>query len=342
VGKKKRERVNRLLRMHSNKSDPIDSVCAGDIAVIVGLKLAQTGDTVGSEGFPVLLEQMHFPEPVISVSIESATLSDRDKLKETLEILSREDPTFTSRDDAETGQLIISGMGELHLDVLVTRMLDDFKVQATVGSPRVTYRESITASVSHTEEFSKLIGGKPQTAGVTLSVEPCAQGSGNAYDCTVKKTGIPEEIFDAVEQSITGCFASGINFGYPCIDIKVAVTALDYNELTSTPAAFSACAATAFNAACSKAAPELFEPVMLVAITTPAEFLGDAMSQITQRGGIITGSESKPTADIIHAQAPMAKMFGFSTNLRSVTKGRASFSMEFSHFQVKPGGFENA
>jgi elongation factor G len=341
VAKKKRERVNRLLRMHSNKSDPLDSVSAGDIAVMVGFKLAQTGDTIGSEGMPALLERIHFPEPVISVSIESATLSDRDKLKETLEILSKEDPTFTSHEDAETGQLIISGMGELHLDVLVTRLKDDFKVQAAVGSPRVTYRESITASAEHTEDYSRLIGGKPQTAGVSLRVEPAPQGSGNRLSFALaKKAAIPEEIRDAVEQSITGCFASGIRLGYPCIDLAVTVTALDYNELTSTPPAFSACAAAAFNGACEKAGPELFEPVMNADIFTPKEFLGDAMSQITQRGGVITGSDSRPAEEVVHAQAPMAKMFGFTTTLRSVTKGRASFSMEFSHFQMKPGGFD--
>ena len=167
IGKKKRERVNRILRMHSNKSEPMDSVSAGDIAVIIGLKLAQTGDTIGSEGMPVLLEKMNFPEPVISVAVEPATLSDRDKLKETLEILSKEDPTFTSREDAETGQLIISGMGELHLDVLVTRMLEDFKVEARVGSPQVTYRESVTGSADHTETYSRVLGGKENTAEVT-------------------------------------------------------------------------------------------------------------------------------------------------------------------------------
>ncbi|MBO7421141.1 MAG: elongation factor G [Spirochaetaceae bacterium] len=343
VGKKKRERVNRILRMHSNKSDPIDSVSAGDIAVFIGLKLAQTGDTLGSEGMPVLLERMHFPEPVISVSIEPATLSDRDKLNETLAILAREDPTFTSHEDSETGQVIISGMGELHLDVLATRMKDDFKVEARIGAPQVTYRESVTAKAEHTEEFSRNLGGKDNTAGITLTVEPAERGEGNSYICAVKKAAdVPQEIFDAIESGINNSFSSGIQYGYMCADVKVTVTAIDYSELTSTPFAFEACAVAAFDAACRKASPELLEPVMNVDILCPKDFVGDAMSQITQRGGMISSLESKPSTEVVHAQAPMAKMFGFSTSLRSVTQGRASFSMLFSHFQVKPGGLGSA
>jgi elongation factor G len=340
VGKKKRERVNRILRMHSNKSEPMDAVSAGDIAVIIGLKNAQTGDTIGTEGMPILLEKMHFPEPVISVSIEPATLSDRDKLKDTLEILSKEDPTFTSRDDSETGQLIISGMGELHLDVLVTRMLDDFKVAAKVGKPQVTYRESITAQTDHTEIFSKVLGGKETTAGISIHVEP-NPNAGNTYTCNVKKGNIPGEIFDAIENGIQNSLTSGIKYGYPCTDIAVTITDIQYSELSSTTFAFEACTAAAFDAACTKANAELLEPVMNVDILSPKEFVGEAMSQVTQRGGIIQSLESKPAIEVVHAQAPMEKMFGFSTNLRSVTQGRASFSMEFSHFQVKPGGLNN-
>ena len=341
VSKKKRERVNRILRVNADKMEPMDTVSAGDIAVFVGLKLAQTGDTLGSEGLPVLLENMKFPEPVISVAIEPETLSDRDKLKETLEILSREDPTFTSHDDQETGQLIISGMGELHLDVLVTRMKDDFKVNCRVGAPQVTYREAVTAAADCTEQFSKVLAGKENTAGITVHVEPRKQGEGNSYECTVKKADIPDEIFDAIESGFKGSLASGIKYGYPCTDTAVTVTGIEYNELTSTPFAFEACAASAFDHACEKAAPQLLEPVMDVDISCPKEFVGDAMSQVTQRGGMILGQDSKTSGEIIHAQAPMAKMFGFSTNLRSVTQGRASFSMEFSHFQVKPDGLKS-
>ncbi len=342
VGKKKRERVNRILRMHSNKSEQMDSVSAGDIAVIIGMKLAQTGDTVGSEGMPILLEKMHFPEPVISVSVEPKTMSEREKLKETLEILSREDPTFTSREDAETGQLVISGMGELHLDVLVTRMIDDFKVAARVGNPQVTYRESVTATVEHSEAFSRNLGGKDNTAGIKLRVEQLPRGSGNRYTCQAKKGSAPEEILDAVERGITNAFPSGIQYGYPCVDIGVTLLSVDYNELTSTVFAFEAAASMGFDDACRKASPELLEPIMHVDILCPKDFVGEAMSQVTQRGGMISSLESKPAIEVVHAQAPMAKMFGFSTALRSVTQGRASFAMSFSHFEVKKGGLGSA
>ncbi|MBO4546394.1 MAG: GTP-binding protein, partial [Treponema sp.] len=250
VGKKKRERVNRILRMHADKSEPMDSVSAGDIAVFIGLKLAQTGDSLGSEGYPVLLESVHFPEPVISVAIEPDSISERDKLNETLEILSREDPTFTHKEDAETGQLIISGMGELHLDVLVTRMKDDFGVKARVGSPQVTYREAVTAQSSATENYSRVLGGKENTAGITVTVSPRETGQGNSYECLVRDSAIPEEIFEAVKNGFQSALSAGINYGFPCADTAVQVTALDYNELTSTPFAFEACAVAAFDKAC--------------------------------------------------------------------------------------------
>ena len=338
VNKKKRERVNRIFRINADKEEPIDSIAAGDIAAFIGLKLAQTGDTLGSEGMPVLLEKPQFPEPVISVSLEPESLAERDRMNDTLAILSREDPTFTYHEDAETGQLIISGMGELHLDVLVTRMQDDFKVKCRVGSPQVTYREAVTASADASESYSKVLGGKENTAGITVHVEPRSQGEGNSYACTVKKGDIPDEIFEAMESAFESSFQSGIKFGYPCTDTAVTVTDVDYSELTSTTFAFEACAAAVFDKACSAAKPELLEPVMDVDISCPKEFVGDAMNQMTGRGGIILGQDSKQTGEIVHAQAPMAKMFGFSTSLRSATQGRASFSMEFSHFQVKPGG----
>ncbi len=335
VSKKKRERVNRILRVNANHMEQIDSVSAGDIAVFVGLKLAQTGDSLGSEGMPVLLESVRFPVPVISIAIEPETMSERQKLLDTLDILSREDPTFTHRDDAETGQLVISGMGELHLDVLVTRIRDDFKVQCRVGAPQVTYREAVMASADYTESYSRVIAGKEVVAGLTLHAEPRETGSGNLYTCTVRDNAIPPEIYDAIEQGITNSFAGGIKFGYPCTDTAITVTAIDYDELASTSFAFEAAAAEGFDAVCSAASPEMLEPVMAVDIESPAEFVGDAMSQITQRGGIISSMDEKSGGNIIHAQAPMAKMFGFSTNLRSVTQGRASFSMTFSHFQKK-------
>ena len=341
INKKKRERVNRILRMHADKSEPLNEVCAGDIAVFVGLKLAQTGDSVGSEGFPVLLEKPVFPQPVISVALEPESMSERDKMNETLQILSKEDPTFTYHEDSETGQLIISGMGELHLDVLVTRMKDDFGVQCRVGAPQVTYREAVTSSADCKESFSKVLGGKENTAGITVHVEPREQGAGNSYSCTVRDNNIPEEIYEAVENGFRSSLDSGINYGYPCTDTAVTVTGITYSEETATTFAFEACAAQAFDKVCNMASPQLLEPVMNVDITCPKEFVGEAMSQMTQRGGMIMGQDSKVSGDIIHAQAPMAKMFGFSTNLRSATQGRAGFSMEFSHFQVKAGGFNS-
>ena len=338
INKKKRERVNRILRMHANKSEPCDSVSAGDIAVFIGLKLAQTGDSIGTEAFPILLEQPNFPQPVISVALEPESMSEKDKMNETLEILSREDPTFTSHEDAETGQLIISGMGELHLDVLVTRMRDDFGVKCNVGAPQVTYRESVSGSAEATEEFSRVLAGKENTAGLTITVEQREQGSGNSFEITCRHAEVPDEIIEAIKSGFMSALNSGIRYGYPCTDIGVKVTAIKYDELTSSTFAFEACAAQVFDKACTAANPVILEPVMNVDISCPKEFVGPASSQLSQRGGNIMGQDSKATGEIIHAQAPMANMFGFTTNLRSATQGRASFSMEFSHFQLKVGG----
>ncbi len=333
--KKKRERITRLLRMHANKSEPMDEVRAGDIAVIVGMKLAQTGDTVGTEGWPVLLEKMHFPEPFISVALVPRTLSDRDKLKETLEILSKEDPTFTSRENEETGQIIIAGMGELHLDVLVTRIIRDFKIAAKQGNPQVTYRESITKKVAHVEKFHKVVGGKDNAAGITITVEPMPRGSGNRYAKQLRAPRVPDEIFDAIERGFESAFGSGIQFGYPAVDVGVTLTGIDYDELTATPFAFEACANLAFDGACRSAGAVMLEPIMKVDITSPKEFIGEVMSLISQRGGLIHGSESRHTVETIHAEAPLVAMFGITTPLRSVSQGRAGFSMEFSHFEPK-------
>ena len=337
VSKKKRERVNRILRVNANHMEQMSEVAAGDIAVIQGFKLAQTGDSIGSEGFPLLLESLKFPEPVISIAIEPETMSDRDKLLETLGLLSHEDPTFTYRDDEETGQLVISGMGELHLDVLVTRIRDDYKVACRVGNPQVTYREAVTSASDYIEEYSRVLGGKENAAYIKLHVEPRPTGAGNLYECAVKEndSSMPQEILDAVESSINSSLASGIKMGYPCTDTLVRVEELKYDPATGTTFAFEAAAAEAFDKAAMQAQPELLEPVMAVDIESPSEFTGEAMSLVTQRGGMISSMDDKQGGSIIHAQAPMAAMFGFTTSLRSVTQGRASFSMSFSHFQKK-------
>jgi len=339
IGKKKRERANRILRMHSNKSEPVDVLKAGDIGVIIGMKLAQTGDTIGSEGWPVLLEKMQFPEPVMSISIEPKTISDQDKLKDALALLSREDPTFTIRENEETGQLIISGMGELHLDVLVTRMLKEYKIGAKIGNPQVTYRESISKANEKSMNFSKIIAGKENAASLTLRVEPAGRGQGNKYINAAKITSarseMPKEMLDAVERGVTGSFSSGIVMGYPCIDITVTVINIQYSELTGSEFAFEACASMAFDEACRSANPILLEPIMAVDLLCPHEFVGEVMSLVTQRGGQILNMNSKTDTDEVKAQAPMEKMFGFMTSLRSATQGRASFSLEFSHFEKK-------
>jgi len=335
INKKKRERVTRLLRMHANKSEPLEQVEAGDIAVVVGMKNAQTGDTIGTEGWQVLLEKMHFPEPVISVAIEPKSLSEREKLKETLEILSREDPTFTSSENEETGQLIIRGMGELHLDVLVTRMIREFKVAARVGNPQVTYRESVSKTVEHSQRFDKMIAGKENTAGITVRIEPLERGTGNRYAKGMRNHQVPDEIYDAIERGFTNAFGSGIQFGYPAVDVGITLVGVEYDELTASSFAFEACANMAFDEGARSAGPVMLEPIMKVDITSPKEFVGDVMSLVSQRGGLIHGSDSKTAVDIVHVEAPLASMFGFTTSLRSVSQGRASFSMEFSHFQPK-------
>ncbi|MCL1814982.1 MAG: elongation factor G [Treponema sp.] len=336
VGKRKRERANRILRMHSNKSEALDELAAGDIGVIIGMKLAQTGDTIGSEGWPVLLDTMQFPEPVISVSLEPRTISEGDKLKDILAILSREDPTFTAKENDETGQLIISGMGELHLDVLVTKILKDYGLQARAGNPQVTYRESIGKAIERTERFSRVIAGKENAAALTMKLEPLKRGSGNRYSNTVKnKERIPDAIFEAIERGVRGAMDSGILLGYPCIDVGVTILDMEYSELTGTEFACEGCASMGFDEAARNADPFLLEPIMAVDLFSPKEFVGDVISLVTQRGGQVLSMDSKGGTDQVKASAPMEKMFGFMTALRSVSQGRATFSMEFSHFEKK-------
>jgi elongation factor G len=335
ISKGKRERINRMYRMHSNSEESVEEMKAGDIGVIIGFKLAQTGDTIGSEGAQVLLERMHFPEPVISSAIEPKTLSDRDKLKSTLDLLAREDPTFFWKEDSDTGELIISGMGELHLDVMTTRVRDDFKVDARMGKPQVTYRESITATLNHKEVFSKLIAGKEQRAELTIEVSPADRGSGNAVTSMLRPDDLPEAMREAAIRGLESSLGGGIQFGYPCIDISVKLVSAVFDPETSSEFAFEAAASMAFDKACSQAGPVMLEPVMRIDIMCPKEFIGDVVSGMTMRGGIVQEIESRPAVEHIHAQAPLEKMFGYSTALRSTTQGRGTFAMEFSHFQQK-------
>lgn len=335
IGKKKRERINRILRMHSNRPEEMDELKCGDIGVFIGFKDAQTGDTIGTEGYQVLLENMKFPIPVISVAVEPATASDQDKLKKALEILSLEDPTFTWKDNQETGQIVISGMGELHLDVLVTRLKDELKVGCNVGNPQVTYRESIGKEAIHTQSFSRVIAGKENSAEITLRVLPLDTGEGVQYENKVPLKTMPVQFFDAIQRGVENSFKSGIKFGYEVCDMKVELLDVRYNELTASEFAFEACAAMCFDAAASDASPMLMEPVMDVTVVVPNQYVGDVISTLTARGGLVSSIESKTNADSVHAQAPLAKLFGYSTVLRSSTQGRGSFSMEFSHYSQK-------
>ena len=332
IDKRKRERINRLLRMHANRSEQLREVYAGDVAVVVGLKLAQTGDSIGNEQFPVILEPMSFPVPVISVAVEPRTLSERSKLEAALHQLEKEDPTFTVRDDEDTGQLIISGMGELHLEVLMTRVIDDFKVQAKVGNPQVSYRESIGSKTTHREKYHKLIAGKENSADITLKVRRLGRGAGNQFESEIGSDTLPKELIDAVGRGVKGAFASGIVYGYPVIDIGVTLVGGQYNQNSSTPLAFEAAAALGFDEACRKADPVLLEPIMKVDILVPKEYLGEVLGNLTTRKAEIVQIDSRAKVDSIHAHVPLATMFGYSTSLRSATQGRATFTMEFSHF----------
>ena len=335
ITKGKKERINRLLRMHADRPEELSELKAGDIGVIIGFRLAQTGDTIGAENHPYLLEKMSFPNPVISVAIEPSSTAEQEKLNKALQTLAMEDPTFTYKEDAETGQLIISGMGELHLDVLVTRIKDEMKVNCRVGNPQVSYRECIKSEATGTEEFSRTIANKENTAGLTMTVKPLPPKSGNVLKITANTRDIPEDIIEAIKNGVNGAFSGGIRFGYECTDIEVDITAIDYDEDTSTPFAFTSCAAMAFDKIASEAGPVLMQPIMKVQVSAPSEYIGDVISSITQRGGIVLTMESRPGSDAVIAEAPLEKMFGYTTVLRSSTQGRGSFSMEFSHYSEK-------
>jgi elongation factor G len=335
IGKKKRERVNRLLRMHANRAEAVDSLAAGDIGVIVGLKESQTGDTLGLDNYPVLLEKMHFPQPVISVAIEPQSTEEADKLTSVLSTLMLEDPTFLVKEDKETGQTLISGMGELHLDVLVTRITKEFKVKARVGNPQVSYRETVTAPVTHTEVFDRTLAGKENHAVITLEVKPGERGSGNVFRSRVSKAQLPENFQDAVERGVRGAFTSGVLLGYPLIDVDVTLAGAKFDELTASEFAFEAAGSLGFDNAARLGGPVQLEPIMKVTILSPRDFVGEVVGYLTQKGGIVHSMDSQATREIVHSEVPMVKMFGFTTGLRSMTQGRGTFSMEFSHFAPK-------
>ncbi|HCG64270.1 MAG: elongation factor G [Spirochaetae bacterium HGW-Spirochaetae-4] len=335
ITKKKRERINRLVRMHANRPEPLDQLEAGDIGVVIGFKNAQTGDTIGSEGAQILLENMVFPEPVISVAIEPKTMSDQDKLKAALGILTQEDPTFTWKENADTGQLVISGMGELHLDVLVTRLTKEMKVDARVGHPQVTYRESIGQEVTKTEVFNKILAGKEHAATVTLTIRPLSTGSGAKFTSKVSPKNLPTEMFEAIQRGIENSIKSGIRFGYEVVDVETVLESVTYNVVTASTFAFEAAAALCFESAGRDAEPVLLEPIMRVDIVVPSQYVGEVMGSLTARGGLINSMESRSTADHIIAKAPLSQLFGYSTVLRSSTQGRGTFTMEFSHFARK-------
>ena len=338
INKGKKERINRLVRMHAIREEDVSELKAGDIGVIIGFKMAQTGDTIGQENHPFLMEEMTFPTPVISVAIEPSSTSEMAKLQKALEMLAMEDPTFTYKDDAETGQLIISGMGELHLDVLVTRITKEMKIDARVGNPQVSYRESVKSERSGSEEWERTIANKENTAKLSMTVKPNEPKTGNTFHISCKTREIPEEILEAIKEGVEGAFKSGIKYGYECTDIDVDVTAIEYDELTSTPLAFTSCAAMAFDRIASEAGAVIMEPVMKVQASAPSEYIGDVISTITQRGGIVLSMENRNSGDTVVAECPLEKMFGYTTVLRSATQGRGTFSMEFDHYSEKTGG----
>ena len=338
INKGKKERINRLVRMHAIREEDISELKAGDIGVIIGFKMAQTGDTIGAENHPFLMEEMKFPNPVISVAIEPNSTSDMAKLQKALETLSIEDPTFTYKEDNETGQLIISGMGELHLDVLVTRITKEMKIEARVGNPQVSYRECIKKENNGTEEWDRTIANKENIAKLSMTVKPNPPKTGNTFHISAKTREIPEEILEAIKEGVEGAFRSGIKYGYECTDIDVDITAIEYDELTSTPLAFTSCAAMAFDRICQEAGAIIMEPIMKVQASAPSEYIGDVISTITQRGGIVLSMENRNGSDTVVAECPLEKMFGYTTVLRSSTQGRGTFSMEFDHYAEKAGG----
>ncbi len=334
--KGERERIGRLLQMHAAHREEINEVSAGDIAAIIGPRYTTTGDTLCDQDNQVILESIVFPEPVIDQSIEPKSRGDQDKLTNALLRLAEEDPTFRMRTDEESGQTIISGMGELHLDVITDRMMREFGVQANIGKPQVAYRETITrpAHIDHT--FKRQTGGKGQFAHVVLDVTPQEQGKGYEFENKIVGGVIPREYIPAIDKGIQGALHSGSYAGYPVVDVKVTLVDGSYHEVDSSEMAFSTAGSMAFKEAMRRGSPQILEPVMKVEVTTPDEFMGDIMGDLNARRGQIGGMEPRGNAQVINADVPLANMFGYVGNMRSMTQGRASYSMEFHHYAPVP------
>lgn len=335
--KQKKERVGRILQMHANHREDIPQVTAGDIAAAVGLKSTSTGDTLCDAGKPVILESIEFPEPVISVAIEPKTKADQDRLSESLMKLSEEDPTFRVRTDEETGQTIIAGMGELHLEIIVDRLLREFKVDANVGRPQVAYREGITQSVAKAEgRFVRQTGGRGQYGHVIINMEPNEYGAGFVFDNKIIGGAVPKEYVSAVQAGMVEAMETGVIAGFPVEDVKVELIDGSYHEVDSSEMAFKIAGSMAFRDAAKRAKPVLLEPVEDVEVVVPEEYMGDVMGDLNSRRGHIVGMEPRAGAQVIHATVPLAQMFGYATDLRSMTQGRATYTMQFSHYAEVP------
>jgi len=332
--KDKKERVGRLLRMYADHREDIDELGAGEIGAILGLKFSFTGDTLCDPTNPILLETISFPEPVISIAIEPKTKADQDKMSDSLTKLSEEDPTFKVRQDEDTGQTIISGMGELHLDVLVSRLLREFKVQANIGKPRVAYHEAITKPIiGHSHRYVKQTGGHGQYAHVVIDIEPLEPGSGILFENKIVGGAIPKQFIPAVEAGVRDAAESGPLAGFPMTDLKVTLVDGSFHEVDSSEMAFRMAGIMALREAAEKASPVILEPIMKVEITVPEEYTGDVIGQVNARVGNILGMDERyGNAKAIHAEVPLSEMFGYATELRSATQGRGAFTMEFKHY----------
>jgi elongation factor G len=334
--KGKRERMGRIVQMHANHREERDMVYAGDIAAGVGLKDTTTGDTLCDEKSLVILESMEFPDPVISISVEPKTKADQDKMGVALGKLTEEDPTFRTYTDQETGQTIISGMGELHLEIIVDRLKREFKVEANTGKPQVAYKESITKRVEQEAKFVRQSGGRGQYGHVKIILEPLERGGGYVFENKVVGGAIPKEYIPAVDEGIKEALQSGIQAGYPVLDVKATLFDGSYHDVDSSEMAFKIAGSMAFKQAAAKAGPAILEPIMKVEITVPEEYMGDIMGDVNSRRGRVEGMDARANARVIRGFVPLAEMFGYSTSLRSRTQGRGTFSMEFHAYEEVP------